>query len=136
MVPSKDEFGVELMGAAAVVEESVVNIGPVGVDTTLEYTNVCTMVVVVVSKVAKGCVDVDVDGAAWEFLVSTVEPRVIGKASPNVDICVETLVPLLTSLVVEKTLTVFVAELVETSMVPQVDVEVACPGRRLDSEYS
>ena len=60
----------------------------------------------------------------------------IGKASPNVDICVETLVPLLTSLVVEKTLTVFVAELVETSMVPQVDVEVACPGRRLDSEYS
>ena len=48
MVPSKDEFGVELMGAAAVVEESVVNIGPVGVETTLAYANVCTMVVVVV----------------------------------------------------------------------------------------
>jgi hypothetical protein len=150
-VLAKDDVGVGLIGTAVVVDGKVVNLGPVGVDIALEYSNVCNIVVVVVvSKAAKDWVDADIAAVVWEFLVPTVDTGVVGKASVNVDIRVETLMLLLTSLVVENTLTVSVVELDDKSMVPRAnvevlsfhvmdtstDVEVACRGRRVDTEYS
>jgi hypothetical protein len=149
LVLAKDDFGAELMGTAVVVDGKIVNLGPGGVDIALEYKNVCN-IVVVVSNAVNDWVDADIAAIVWEFLVPTVDARVVGKASMNVDICVETLMLLLTSLVVENTLTVPVVELDDKSMVPRADVEVlsshvmdtstevevACRGRRVDTEYS